>query len=297
MGGLRIKLFGKFDVALGEQSLTGLEATKTQELMAYLLLHRDRPHNREKLATLLWPNSSLSQSKGYLRQTLWQIQSALEDENPLSQEETDWVHICHPDSMWLDVAHFEQAWSRGEGIQGTDLTQAQAEALQAGVALYQGELLENWYQDWCLFERERLQNIYLAMLEKLMGYCEVNVRYDAGTGYAIRILRCDPAHERTYRRLMRLYYLAGDRTAALRTYERCTAALQEELGVKPGQQTIMLYEQIKADQFSLDVQQADDALTLSAVLKRLQYLQGTLLRAQHQVTEEIDTLRTVLRRR
>ena len=76
MDPLQITLLGKFDVKQEEQPVTGLEATKTQELLVYLLLHRERPHYREKLATLLWESSSSSQSKGYLRQTLWQLQSA-----------------------------------------------------------------------------------------------------------------------------------------------------------------------------------------------------------------------------
>jgi two-component SAPR family response regulator len=93
------------------------------------------------------------------------------------------------------------------------------------VALYHGDLLEDWFQDWCLYERERLQNIYLAALDKLMDYCEASRDYDAGLAYGTRILRHDLARERTHRRLMRLYYLAGDRTSALRQYDRCVQIL------------------------------------------------------------------------
>ena len=47
---------------------------------------------------------------------------------------------------------------------------------------------------------------------------------------------------------MRLRYLGGDRTGALRQYEACAAALQEELGVKPSASTLRLHAQILADQ-------------------------------------------------
>jgi len=40
--------------------------------------------------------------------------------------------------------------------------------LQEAVRLSYADLLEGWYQDWCLYERERLQNIYLLILDKLM---------------------------------------------------------------------------------------------------------------------------------
>ena len=67
--------------------------------------------------------------------------------------------------------------------------------------------------------------------------------------YAGNILKYDPARERTHRQLMRIYYLLGDRTAALRQYERCVGALKRELGVNPERRTVDLHQQIKSDQF------------------------------------------------
>jgi DNA-binding SARP family transcriptional activator len=46
---------------------------------------------------------------------------------------------------------------------------------------------------------------------------------------------------------MRLHYLAGDRTTALRQYKRCVATLEEDLGVEPSMSTRILYEQICND--------------------------------------------------
>ena len=75
--------------------------------------------------------------------------------------------------------------------------------------------------------------MYMQMLDKLMSYSQEHHEYEAGEGYGSTILRYDRASERTYRRLMYLQYIAGDRTGALRQYERCVIALAEELGVKP----------------------------------------------------------------
>ena len=118
--------------------------------------------------------------------------------------------------------------------------------LRQAVDLYNGNLLEGWYQDWCLFERERLQHIHHMMLQKLMDHCEARQDYEAGIEYGMRILRSDLARERTHRGLMRLHYMAGNRTEALRQYERCAAILHQELEVEPDQQTVALYKQIQA---------------------------------------------------
>jgi DNA-binding SARP family transcriptional activator len=86
------------------------------------------------------------------------------------------------------------------------------------------------------------------VLDKLMSWCVVHHAYEAGLAYGHQVLRYERARECTHRRLMRLYYLAGDRTAALRQYARCVAALDEELEVKPAKRTVELYNQICADE-------------------------------------------------
>lgn len=304
MGVLRISLFGKFRAQCGEQTLAGLNARKAQELLCYLLLYRERPHPREKLSDLLWGDRSADQSKPYLRKALWRLQTALDCQTESSNGsvlliEPDWVQLDPAADLWLDVALFEQAFTRVQSVPGEALDFSRVQVLRSAVDLYQGDLLEGWYLDWCLYERERLQHMYLAMLDKLMGYCEAHREYEAGLVYGARILRDDRARERTHRRLMRLYYLAGDRTAALRQYERCVAALDEELGVRPTQRTVTLYRQVRADQLDdpppapAEVSPASEAMTtpLPEVLGRLEQLRATLADVQHQLEQDIQAIR------
>jgi hypothetical protein len=86
------------------------------------------------------------------------------------------------------------------------------------------------------------------MLDKLLCYSAEHHEYEAGQSYGEMILRHDPAQERAHRQLMSLFYAAGDRTAALRQYDRCVAALKQELGVPPERRTTNLYERIKTGQ-------------------------------------------------
>jgi DNA-binding SARP family transcriptional activator len=256
MDGLRIHLFGKFEVYCGEPAPVGLYSQKPRELFCFLLTHRDRPHPRETLADLLWTDRSPAQSKKYLRKTLWQLQATLASHfsslnGHVLLVEPDWIQLNPQADLWLDVADFEQAFTRLRGVPGRELDSDSAQTLQSAVSLYRGELLENWYQDWCLCERERLRSIYRTMLDKLIGYCQANGQYEAGLVYAARILRYDRARERTHRQLMRLHYLAGDRTTALRQYKLCVAILKEELGVTPTKRTLALYEQIRSDQLDI----------------------------------------------
>lgn len=249
MSTLQFRLFGKFAASDGRDTLKGLEAAKDQELLSYLLIHRNQHHSRETLAGLLWGENSTERSKKYLRQAIWHLQNVLEPATPSGEKivlvEHDWLRLNPTNRPWCDVAEFEEAFVRAEGIGGHQLDEGLAHALKQAVSLYRDDLLAGWYCDWILFERERLQNRYLLILDKLLRYSSEHREYEAGQSYGEMILRHDPARERAHCQLMNLYYAAGDRTAALRQYDRCVTALKEELGVVPDRRTTNLYERIK----------------------------------------------------
>jgi DNA-binding SARP family transcriptional activator len=200
------------------------------------------------------------------------------------------------------VAVFEEAYSRAQGIAGHVLNAPSADSLKVAVELYQGDLLESCYQDWCLYERERLQNMYLSMLDKLMGYCDAHHDFETSVMYGMRILRYDRAREHTHRWLMRLHSLRGDRTAALRQYERCIAALDEELGVKPAYSTVTLYEQIRGDQVADSTRLPIDASAkletvrpLTEALGQVEHLRGSLAAVECQVHELEQSIQAIER--
>ncbi|HEY6540672.1 MAG TPA: BTAD domain-containing putative transcriptional regulator [Ktedonobacteraceae bacterium] len=304
---LNIYLFGKFCVRRNDQIVEGLDARKVQELFCYLLLHRDHSLPRETLASVLWPDTTTALSKKSLRQTLWQLQSALGTQNEATSErilmvESEWIRLNPEADFWLDIAVVEHAFDLAQKVPGRELDTQMARVLQEAVQLYQGPLLEGWYADWCLYERERLQGIYLTLLDKLMGYCEAQRDYETGLLYGMRILCYDRTRERTHRRLMRLHYLHGDRAAALRQYEQCSMALEEELGANPSKGTVVLYEQILADQLDvpeparvpIEISHEISEFLLPVILNRLLQLQAALSDLQNQLGQSIQVVEEAL---
>ncbi len=252
MSALQINLFGKLCVRRDDRLLGGFTAARVQELFGYLLLFRTRPHPRESLATVLWGDVPSAQAKKQLRQVLWQLQTALGQPDPADAAsvliiEPEWVSINAANGFWLDIAALEAAMTSVTGVPGRELDAESAGALDAVIRGCDGELLEGLTADWCLYERERLREVYLSARDKLMAYCEAQHLPEQGLAHGEEILRHDRARERTHRRMMRLQSLAGDRIAALRQFERCVAALEEELGVQPSRRTITLYQQIRAE--------------------------------------------------
>jgi len=308
MFSLRIHLFGKFNVERNGEALRGPGSPKVQELLSYLLIHRNRPRPREALATLLWGDTSTDKSKKYLRQALWHLQTALRPYKPAQGDELllvedNWVQLNTSSEIWLDVAILEEAFALLKDKPGWEMNEKEKDVAQAAVQLYRGELLEGSYQDWCLFERERLQNMYLAMLYKLMSYCEAANEYEAGQLYGLRILYYDRASERTHRRLMQLQYMAGDRTAALRQYDRCVVALDEDLGVKPDKSTVTLYQKIRSGEAERPASVLRSQLNeikpmssmLTEVMGRLEDLQLSLADVTQAVGQGIKNIKLTLK--
>lgn len=303
---LRLQLLGRFCASYGCREIYNFEASKVQELLCYLALYR-KPHARETLAALFWSDSTTSQAKKNLRQTLWQLQAALDANlGPFKRRivvvEADWVQLNPALALRLDVAEFEKACTSDNEISPGELDPATAQNLQKAVQLYQADLLEGCYQDWCLFERQRLQSIYLATLDRLIRYCEKTRNYRDGLAYATEVLRYDPARERTHRQLMRLYHVAGDRTAALRQYQRCVSALKTELDVAPSTRTVKLRDKIGAEE--LDPSNSfpvgnnpgseNSSNLLPEVLRHLKEVRTTLSDIQQQVQQDIRTVELAL---
>ena len=303
---LRISLFGRFRCMADRHPIGGIEARKVQELLVYLLLHRAHPCTRESLATLLWGERNDAQARKYLRQALWQLQGALDaachPTSPLLRTDAEWVEFDPAESLWLDVDQFEDAYALATRTGDATLSQAEVDALCEAAALYQGDLLEGWYQEWCTFERERLQQMYLTILDRLIAYAEQSHDCVMGIHYCELALRTDPARERTHRRLMRLHYLAGNRTDALRQYETCIEMLQRELGVGPARSTLQLREQIRHDELGTpgavalaSTQPATVLAELNGVLEQLNRIQTTMMHSLEQVQHDIDRIESLIR--
>lgn len=302
MAGLSVRLLGSFRLCCDADGVSGLESGKAQELLGYLLLHRNRAHPREALAGVLWGECPTAQARKQLRQALWQIQTALGARSGVAVERfltvsSESVRLDAVPGLWLDIAAVEDAYMSVRGVPGEALGVEQAVTLREAVRLYDGDLLEGWYQDWCVHARTALQHAHLVMLDKLMAFCETHGAYEDGVAYGDQILRCDVARERTHRRLMRLHYLAGDRTAALRQFERCRMALDEELGVAPARSTLALLAELRADRLSdppprppvPTVLPAEPA-SLPEVIVNLRQLQGLLVDVHTQLQHDIQTI-------
>ncbi|MEX2540734.1 MAG: BTAD domain-containing putative transcriptional regulator [Trueperaceae bacterium] len=249
-GTVFIRVFGELRVEVNGVLAPPLESRKAEELLCYLVLNDDGPMRREQLMSVLWPEETTAKAQKHLRQALWRLQRAFglaEEGARLLRLDGPRLELSREVSLSTDVGMVLDSFEATLGVHGEDLTETQAQSLESAARLYEGGLLAGCYSDWCLLERERLENTTLIILDKLMAYCEATHRHEAGLVHGMRLLELDNAREATHRRIMRIYAELGDRTGAMRQYRRCTNALLTELGVEPSEETRNLFAAIRGE--------------------------------------------------
>ncbi len=229
---LQIRLLGQFDVRLDGKRVV-IPSRAGQSLLAYLTLTAGTAHRREKLAGILWPDTTDENARKNLRQELWRIRKAIPtrhlavaDNYLLADEYT--LAFNREADYWLDVAILEKS--------DLDL-----QSLTASLSVYQSELLPGFYEDWVIFERERIKNIFENKMEQLVEKLVEAERWTAVQEQCERWLALGNTPEPAYRALMLSYNARGDMAKVSSTYQRCVDNLQAQFGVEPSAETHALY--------------------------------------------------------
>ena len=230
---LHVGLLGDFRLHYDERPVTSVNTPRLQALLAYLVLHRQAPQARRHLAFIFWPDSTEIQARTNLRHLLHELQHALPEGEHFVMADIQTVQWRPQGPFALDVASFEEASAADN-----------RENLQRAIELYRGDLLPSCYDDWIVPDRDRLSQAYATALKRLIALAEDRRDYGTAIAYAGRLLQHSPGHEVTYRSLMRLHALNGDRAAALHVYHTCVTVLQRELGVSPDVSTRALHERL-----------------------------------------------------
>lgn len=225
---LHLCLLGTFRIERDAHPIA-LPTRKVESLLAYLALFPE-PHPREKLAALLWGDSTDEQARHSLRSALTTLRAKLGDDLLLADRETVQVNPDCP--LWVDAREFQQS-----AISNT----------QSTIELYPGDLLADFYDDWIEPERERLRALYLDALLKLAQAARSHSQYTHAIELAHKVLASDPANEKAYQHIIFCLAATGDRIGALKQYDECRKKLHDELSVEPSSETVALRDHIEQE--------------------------------------------------
>ncbi len=154
------QFLGRLSARRDGQVITRFASSRVASLLACLALFPQRDHPREELIDLLWPDSDLAAGRLNLRVALASLRRQMEppDVPPGSVVAADRATIrLRPAAFRCDVPAFEAAVR--EAARALSPAEKRA-ALDRAVALFSGELLPGFYDEWVLEERERLNALY-----------------------------------------------------------------------------------------------------------------------------------------
>jgi DNA-binding SARP family transcriptional activator len=237
MARLSLRFLGTFQVTLEATPITSFVSDKARALLAYLAVDADRPHRRESLTSLFWPERPRSAAHNSLRQALFSVRRAIGDQDtspPFLLVTRHTIQFNPTSDFWLDVTAFTERLAASKAH-----THPQ---LETGLTL--GDSLA--FEEWALLKREWLHSQVLDALRYVTDYHEQQGNYQQARDCARQQIQLDPWREEAHQQLMRLLELCGQRQAALAQYETCRRILAQELGIEPSQGTTDLYHRIRA---------------------------------------------------
>lgn len=236
-----LRLFGPPRLELNGR-LVDLRLRHGLAILAWLGEH-GRPCPRDRLAGLVWPDHDEASALARLRRTLHAVNERAG--TPLVVRTGSMLSLAA--AVGVDVVRFRHLAAAGSLDALAEAAEIATDDFLDGFSLEpSGE-----FQAWMLARREGLRLELDALLDSLAGLWERR-------GDALHAILChrrrlllDPLREPVHRALMQLLARTGQPAAALRQYEELVRLLDEELGVDPAPETVIVYRSL-ADTTKVD---------------------------------------------
>lgn len=220
MAGVRLQLLEGFALESSDSPVD--VPVGMQRLLAFLALHGTA--HRCVVAGTLWPEVPEAQALASLRTGIWRMNRTVPG-------------VVHAEGSHLAMATMITVDARDQEGFATRLLRDHVEDQQwisAGLDnLWHGELLPGWYDDWVVFERERLNQLRLHAMERTAALLTRRRELDTALQLALEAVRAEPLRETANAVLMSVYLAEGNVCDAVHQLHVFQDLLKRELGLEP----------------------------------------------------------------
>jgi len=239
---------GPLEVCVAGQRVPRWNSSKARAVFQYLLVHQNRPTRRDVLMALQWPDHSHNSARNNLNVALYSLRNTLDGLGQGAQPilYRDGCYILNPDlTWWIDRNEFLSALDDARLARRAGRPRQVIESCRRAIRLYRGPLFEDdGASEWYLPEQRRLEDLYGQALEDV-----AEVHFELGQlpealQFGQLAISNDPCSEATHRLLMRCYASKHQQQLVSRQYRVCVAALRDELGVSPSDETTQLFREL-----------------------------------------------------
>jgi DNA-binding SARP family transcriptional activator len=221
-----------------------------RRLAGFLFTFPDRPHRRERLIDMFWPELELEKGRRAMNSAVWRLRKLLASSPEYREGQS--LRTVGPETIlertaWLDVdtwALLQAAHTTLNGSQAR-LDPPSVREIFAVLYRYEGPFLDGEDADWILEERERLHSLFIQSAMIIVRHLGLHGYYHDAIQLARHALRFDPYREELVRHLLTLLALDERRIDALRYYDHWIGLIRRELGISPLPATCAVIEEIK----------------------------------------------------
>ncbi len=215
---------------------------KMGTLLAFLAYYRDRAHDRDDLANLLWPEAESDNAKRSLRTALSELRHLFTAEGKRCEAlRSDRKYVwLDSDAVITDVAVFEAAL---EAARRSVSNPVRLRYLKTAASLYTSPLLTSSDEPWVIAQRYDLEEQYVqAVTEIVRLSSEAGDHLEAariGRGALVR----HPLREELLTEVVRALSKAGERSEAILLFEQFEIRLFDEMGLRPSNEALKALEE------------------------------------------------------
>ncbi|UQZ90335.1 hypothetical protein C4J81_14430 [Deltaproteobacteria bacterium Smac51] len=245
---LEIITLGDFRMLFRGRDLMESLSSKALALICYLALSRNHTAGRDMLASLFWNEENSESARYNLRFTMWKVKKFFRERHGFPDVlcvDRKFIRL-HPDiEVKADIIEVKELYEEAGGAAGS------IEIFEKIREIYQGDFLENYefkncykLNDWIFYEKEDLQYLYSRVLHALADHYMKKSALKKAADIYREMIKTNPFIEDFHVALIRVYLAMGDRSSALKQYEKCVNILRDELNVAPMASTREVYDEI-----------------------------------------------------
>jgi DNA-binding SARP family transcriptional activator len=247
---LSFTCFGRFEAWRLGRPVVLCTNRNGQAILRYLVAKPGHHETVDRLMAMLWPEDEREVAQPKLHIAISAMRRSLnegyncEPGNGYILCKNRVYHLNPAVVIRTDVDEFLQCYQEGRQA-NEESTSLYARACH----LYTGPFLsEDIYADWSSLQREQLSQIYIAMCKTLADSSFKNRRNEEAAQWVTAVLKENRCDESAHRQLIQIYAAQGRRSEALQQYQRCVRVLDEDLGVQPMHETILVFQALLANE-------------------------------------------------
>ncbi len=237
-----IHLLGGLSAQRTGQEAIRFRVVKTSSLLAYLACRLDEGIAKEQLIETLWPDVDIASGRHSLSESISVLRRQLEppDVEPRLVLKAD--HSCvrlDGRAATTDLARFKLTIDE---LSNSSDPAEQTSLLRRAAAIYSGELLPGFFDDWIIAERMRLSVSYLQVYHRLIAMLRSSGQCEEALEYALRATAISPDCEEVHEEALKLMIDLGRKSDAVHFFDAYRKRLMRSIGQLPGSSLCRIIE-------------------------------------------------------